>query len=79
MWQIPSLLKQHGVPVRMLRSANPGKVLYEDSFQIVVEEWKEIPAPSNKINKLGGANGTPNLRSSAKAINSTSYWTLNGR
>jgi hypothetical protein len=42
MWEIAALLKQHGVPVRMLRSAHPGKLLYEDSFQIVVEEWKEI-------------------------------------
>jgi hypothetical protein len=37
------------------------------------------PRLSNKINKLGGANGIPNLRNSAKANNSTSYWTLNGR
>ena len=36
------LLKEHGVPVRMLRSENPGKVLYEDSYQIVVEEWKHL-------------------------------------
>lgn len=42
MWDIASLLKQHGVPVRMLRSANPSNILYEDAFQIVVEEWKEI-------------------------------------
>jgi hypothetical protein len=42
MWEIAALLKQHGVPVRMLRSAHPGKILYEDAFQIVVEEWKEI-------------------------------------
>jgi hypothetical protein len=37
------------------------------------------PSVSNKINKLGGANGTANLRNSAKPNNSTSYWTLNGR
>jgi hypothetical protein len=37
------------------------------------------PRLSNEINKLGGANGTPNLRNSAKTNNSTSYWTLNGR
>jgi hypothetical protein len=42
MWEIASLLKEHGVPVRMLRSANPGKVLYQDSCQIVVEEWKKL-------------------------------------
>jgi hypothetical protein len=34
---------------------------------------------SNEINKLGGANGTSNLHNSTKTINSTFYWTLNGR
>jgi hypothetical protein len=42
MWELASLLKDHGVAVRMLRSPNPGKVLYEDSYQIVVEEWKQL-------------------------------------
>jgi hypothetical protein len=42
MWEIAYLLKEHGVPVRMLRSDSPGKVLYEDSYQIVVEEWKHL-------------------------------------
>ena len=41
-WEIASLLKEHGVPVRMLRSANPGKILHEDSYQIVVVEWKKL-------------------------------------
>ncbi len=40
--EIASLLQQHGLQVRTLRSSNPGKVLYEDEFQIVVEEWKEL-------------------------------------
>lgn len=42
MWEIAHLLNEHDVPVRMLRSASPGKVLYEDSYQIVVEEWKHL-------------------------------------
>ena len=42
MWEIASLLKDHGVPVRLLRSHNPGRILYQDSYQIVVEEWKKI-------------------------------------
>ena len=37
------------------------------------------PRLSNKINKLGGANGTSNLHNSTKTLNSTFYWTLNGR
>jgi len=42
MWEIVTLLKECGVPVRLLRSANPGKVVYEDDYQIVVEEWLSI-------------------------------------
>jgi hypothetical protein len=42
MWEIASLLREHGIPVRMLRSAHPGKILYEDSFQVVVEEWRKL-------------------------------------
>lgn len=37
-----ALLEQHNLSVRMLRSGNPGKILYEDSFQVVVEEWKKL-------------------------------------
>jgi hypothetical protein len=39
---LAALLTQHERPVRMLRSRNPGKVLYEDRFQVVVEEWKRL-------------------------------------
>jgi len=42
MWEIVTILKKHGVPVRLLRSANPGKILYEDSYQVVVEEWRNL-------------------------------------
>jgi len=37
-----ALLEEHGVPVRMLRSSNPGRVVYEDEYQIVVEEWNRL-------------------------------------
>ena len=46
MWELASLLKGHGVPVRMLRSPGPGKILYEDSYQIVVDEWKQLNTTS---------------------------------
>ncbi len=36
------LLESHGLLVRMLRSGNPGKILYEDPYQIVVEEWRRL-------------------------------------
>ena len=42
LWEISSMLKEHGVPVRLLRSKNPGKVLYEDPFRVVVEEWSQL-------------------------------------
>ena len=42
MWEIASLLEDNDVPVRLLRSANPGKILYQDSYQIVVAEWKKL-------------------------------------
>lgn len=38
MWDIVSLLQEYGIRVRVLRSKNPGKILYDDEFQIV--EWK---------------------------------------
>jgi hypothetical protein len=42
MWEIVAFLREHGIPVRLLRSKNPGKILYEDDFQIVVREWKQL-------------------------------------
>src|SRR5262245_18107767 len=42
MWVLVSMLKEHGVATRVLRSRNPGKVLYEDEYQIVVREWSRI-------------------------------------
>src|SRR5262249_41562725 len=42
MWDIVALLREHGTDVRLLRSANPGRILYEDDVQVVVEEWNAI-------------------------------------
>jgi hypothetical protein len=42
MWEIVTLLREHGVEVRLLRSANPGRVLYEDWVQVLVEEWNHL-------------------------------------
>jgi hypothetical protein len=36
-WDIVAVLKEHGVPVRMLTSNSPGKIVYADAFQIVAE------------------------------------------
>jgi len=42
MWEIVTLLQGHGIAVRVLRSRKPGKILYEDDYQIVVKEWKRL-------------------------------------
>lgn len=42
MRELAALLASHGLLVRTLRSRNPGKVLYEDPYQIVVEEWRQL-------------------------------------
>jgi hypothetical protein len=42
MRELAVLLESHGLLIRMLRSNNPGRVLYEDSYQVVVEEWRHL-------------------------------------
>ena len=42
LWAIGAMLEEHGLLVRMLRSHNPGKVYYEDDFQVVVAEWNSL-------------------------------------
>ena len=42
MRDLAGLLEDHGQPVRMLRSRNPGRVVYEDEFQVVVAEYKRL-------------------------------------
>ncbi len=42
LWEIVTLLKDNDVPVRVLKSKMPGKCLYEDDFQIIVQERKKL-------------------------------------
>ena len=42
LWAIGAVLQDHGLLIRMLRSQNPGKIYYEDDFQVVVAEWKSL-------------------------------------
>jgi len=42
MWDVVALLRDHGVEVRLLRSANPGRVIYEDQVQVLVDEWNHL-------------------------------------
>jgi hypothetical protein len=36
--EIVAILREHGTPVRVLQTGTPGKVVYEDDFQVVVVE-----------------------------------------
>jgi hypothetical protein len=40
MWGLVAVLKSHDIPVRVLRTANPGLIVYRDEFQIVAETPK---------------------------------------
>jgi hypothetical protein len=37
MWDIVAILREHGVVVRMITTEKPGKIVYEDEFQVVAE------------------------------------------
>ena len=39
-WNIVAILEEHDVPVRVLKTERPGKVLYEDEFQVVAEAYR---------------------------------------
>jgi hypothetical protein len=36
-WDIVAILHEHGTPVRLVKSAKPGRIVYQDRFQIVAE------------------------------------------
>ena len=42
MRRLVPLLEAHGRYVRLVRSADPGRIFYEDDVQVVVEEWPRI-------------------------------------
>lgn len=37
MWDLVAVLKNHGSPVRVLRTASPGMIVYRDEYQVVAE------------------------------------------
>jgi hypothetical protein len=39
MWDVVALLREHGTPIRVIRTANPGRIVYADEFQVVAEAW----------------------------------------
>ncbi len=36
-WDIVAILKEHGVPVRLVSTNKPGKIVYKDKYQVVAE------------------------------------------
>lgn len=36
-WDVVAILREHGTPVRLLATDRPGRILFEDLFQIVAE------------------------------------------
>lgn len=40
MWDLVAVLKDHDVPVRILRTASPGMIVYRDEYQVVAETPK---------------------------------------
>ncbi len=41
LWEIVAILKEHGVPVRLVTTEKPGRIVYEDEYQVVAEtpDW----------------------------------------
>lgn len=37
MWDLVAVLKDHDVPVSVIRTASPGLIVYRDEFQVVAE------------------------------------------
>jgi len=37
MWDLITILKEHGMAVRVFRTRNPGNIVYRDAFQVVAE------------------------------------------
>lgn len=38
-WDIVTVLKEHGVPVRLVRRKRPGLIVYADRYQVVAEPF----------------------------------------
>ena len=37
LWDIVAILREHGVPVRLIKTERPGKIVYADEYQVVAE------------------------------------------
>lgn len=42
MWELANLLREMEVPVRLVRTHEPGKLLWVDEHQVVAEAWRGV-------------------------------------
>jgi len=42
MWRLVGVLKTYGVPVRVLKTADPGTIIYSDKWQVVAKPHKSM-------------------------------------
>ena len=40
-WEVASLLRERGVPIEMIKSESPGKIIYEDDWQVAAKPRKK--------------------------------------
>jgi hypothetical protein len=40
LWNLSWVLREHGVAVELIHTTNPGKVCYEDKFQVAAIPWR---------------------------------------
>ena len=60
---LSAILEEHGIPVRMLWSPNPGRVIYEDRWQIVA-----APRPRVMWRRRKPRGRTPQTRQSSRKL-----------
>jgi len=46
MWELAAIYEACGIPVQLLKASQPGYLLYEDDFQVVVHQPKRRKPPA---------------------------------
>lgn len=41
MWEVVAVLRDHGIPVDLVKTSNPGKILYEDESQVLARPHRD--------------------------------------
>lgn len=40
MWHLKGVLELHGIHIEVIRTSDPGSIVYEDEWQIIAKPWK---------------------------------------